>query len=378
MQNVLYFNSAVMAYNDLFGSLAFRIETAPQTARLGEVDRLVRVYVRTFLAANGKWSHPASLAAASVVLIAATLHGVVRRLRAPDLRRGTAQLWNAFVALLVLAGAAATILLWFYFAPRHAGPHQHLFPRLLLIPFIVATAGLVLVLSPARPGGAPSGRRSAVCIALLVVIAAVTWFGPAWTAAAIDARFYDRTWTGINAAADATLMAAPLLPATPAASSVAESYDIDGPLKVKQNVRMVGSINFWGSDLDAGPGLRWAPNELAGGWYEQRFAGLARVTDVTIRLWGLPRLRGSHTPTSFVLSCVDADAIPQPVRRYPDLDEPPVLQGKYIVFHYRFDPPVPCTALRLDFDRTVGGGPPVLFDFQAFGTVTDTQNGAGP
>jgi len=43
------------------------------------------------------------------------------------------------------------------------------------------------------------------------------------------------------------------------------------------------------------------------------------------------------------------------------------LQGKYIVFHYRFDPPIACTALRLDFDRTVGGGQPVLFDFQAFG-----------
>jgi hypothetical protein len=372
VQNVLYFSSAVMAYNDLFGSLAFRIETAPQIARLAEVERLVRVYVRTFLAADGKWSHPASLAAASAVLLAAGLHGVVRRLRAPDRLRRTARLWNAVVALLVLAGAAATILLWFYAAPRHAGPHQHLFPRLLLIPFIVATAGLVLLLSPARPGGAPSGRRSAGCLALLVVIAAVSWLGPAWTADAIDARFYDRTWTGINDAADATLMSAPLLPATPAASSVAGSFDLDGPLKVKQNVRMVGGIDFWGSDLDGGAGLRWAPDDLVGGWYEQRFAGLAHVTDVTIRLWGLPRARGIHTPAAFVLSCV-GDDIPQPVRRYPDVNEPPVLQGKYIVLHYRFEPPVPCIALRLDFDRTVGGGRPVLFDFQAFGTLTSAS-----
>lgn len=369
VQNVLYFSSAVMAYHDLFGSLAVRIDVQPHTSRLAGVAQLVRDYVGKFLAADRKWSHPASLAAASAVLGVAGLHGLVRRLRTPDRRPRTGQLWNALVALLVLAGAVGTILVWFYAAPYHAAPHKHLFPRMLLIPFLVATAGLVLLLSPERPGGAASARRNSACVTLAAVLAAVNWVGPAWSAAAIDARFYDRTWTGTVDVADATLMAGPLLPATPAASSVAESYDLDGPLKVKKKVWMVGHINFWGSDLDNGPGLRWAPADLAGGWYEQRFAGPARVTDVAIRLWGLPRQQGIATPKSLVLSAVEPDGTAHPIRRYPDPLDPPVLQGKYIVFHDRFDPPVRCAALRLDFDRTVGGGPPVLLDFQAFGTL---------
>jgi len=366
VQNVLYFSSAIMAYHDLFGSLSVRIDLAPQESRLVEVDRLVRSYLEKFLAGDGKWSHPASLAAASALIVAAALHGLVRARRDAEPSRWTVRLWNALVAVLVLGGAAGTILLWFYVAPFHARPHQHLFPRMLLIPLVVATAGLVLLFSPARRGGAPSLRRDAACLVLLGLVAAVNWFGPAWSAAAIDARFYDHTWISTTAAPNVARMAAPLLPATPAASSVAESYDLGGPLKVKRDVRMVGYINFWGGQLDTKPGLRWAPTERAGSWYEQRFAGPAHVTDVTIRLWGLPYRRGVATPESFVLS--GGDGALQPVRRYPDLDYVPVLQGKYIVFHYRFDPPITCAALRLDFAGTVGGGAPVLFDFQAFGT----------
>ncbi len=375
VQNVLYFSSATMAYHDLFGSLAFRTSLRPQAAtRLQDVASLARLYVGLFLAPAGKWSHPASLAAASVFLIAAALHGLILRLGAADRSRWAMQLWNACVALLVLAGAFATVLVWFYVVPRHAGPHLHLFPRLLLIPFIVAAAGLVLVLSPARPGGAPSLRRSVLCLAVAAALVAVNWFGPAWSAAAIDARFYDRTWIGINDAADATLMAAPLLAATPAASSVDEGFDLSAPLKVKQDIAMIGSvgtvgyINNWGNSLDTDPALRWEPAGPGPSWYEQRVGALASVTDVTIRLWGLPHRRGIATPTSFVLSGVAPDGSLHPVRRYPDAQDPPILQGKYIVFHYRFDPPISCTALRLDFDRTVGGGQPALFDFQAFGS----------
>jgi hypothetical protein len=260
------------------------------------------------------------------------------------------------------------VLVWFWAVPRHAGPHQHLFPRLLLIPFVVAAAGLVLVLSPARPGGAPTVRRSLSRLAMALGLVATTWFGPAWTAAAIDARFYDRTWIGVTAAADAASMAAPLLQATPAANSVDSRFGLGGPLQMKSDVTMVGHNNFWGANLEKEPGLRWAAAEPGPSWYEQRFGALAHVTDVAIRVWGLPHQRGAATPASFVLSGVAPDGSLHAVRRYPDPDDPPVLQGKYIVFHYRFDPPLACTALRLDFDRTVGGGPPELFDFQAFGT----------
>ena len=368
-QNVLYFSSATMAYHDLFGSLESRTGITSQSAtRLQEVDRLARVYVGKFLAPDGKWSHPASLAAAGGLLVAAALHGLVRRLRASDRPPWTMQLWNACIAVCVLAGSLGTVLVWFYAVPFHASPHQHLFPRMLLIPFIVAAASLVLVLSPARSGGAPHTRRSAVCLGIAAVLIAVNWFGPAWSAATIDARFYDRTWISIYDAADAASTSAPLLVATPAASSLDPHFDLGGPLKVKDDVWMVGHINIWGTNLEAGPSLRWAPAGAGPNWYEQRFGALAHVSDVTIRVWGLPHLRGAETPASFILSGVAPDGTLQPVRRYPDPDDPPVLQGKYIVFHYRFDPPVPCTALRLDFDRTVGGGPPVLFDFQAFGT----------
>lgn len=369
-QNVLYFSSATMAYHDLFGSLESRLNIAQQSAtRLQEVDRLARIYVGKFLAPGGKWSHPASLAAAGGVLIAAALHGLVRRLRGSDRPAWTIQLWNAFVAVLVLAGSVGTVLVWFYAVPFHASPHQHLFPRMLLIPLIVAAASLVLVLSPARVGGAPAMRRSAMCLGGLAVLVAVNWFGPSWSAAAIDARLYDRTWINTHDVADAGSMSAPLLKATPAASSVDPHFDLGGPLKVKSDVEMVGRINIWGTNLEADPSLRWAPLDPGPSWYEQRFGGLAQVTDATIRVWGLPHLRGAETPALFTLSSVASDGMLRPVRRYPDPDDPPVLQGKYIVFHYRFDPPVSCTALRLDFDRTIGGGPPVLFDFQAFGTI---------
>jgi hypothetical protein len=369
VQNVLYFSSATMAYADLFGSLGSRTSLAPNaTTRLGGVFVLAQQYLGRFFAPDDRWSQPVPLAAAGALLVAAAVHGVVGRLRAPDRPGGATRRWDALVAVLVVAGALATMLLWFYAVPFHASPHRHLFPRLLLIPFIVATAGLVVVLSPARCGGAPDRRRSVTCLAILAVLVAVVGLGPGWSAAAIDAYCYDHSWIGTHGAPDVASMAAPLLPATPDASSIDPRVDLGGPLQVK-DILMVGHINIWGSDLEANPSLRWVPPDPGPSWYEQRFAALARVTDVTIRLWGLPHLRGAATPASFVLSGVASDGTIHPLRRYPDRDDPPVLQGKYIVFHYRFDPPVASTALRLDFHRTVGGGPPALFDFQAFGTI---------
>src|SRR4029450_11315572 len=128
-QNVLYFSSATMAYHDLFGSLESRTGITRQSAtRLQEVDRLARVYVGKFLAPDGKWSHPASLAAAGGLLIAAALHGLGHRLRclAPPPR------------------------------PRRPPPGWSSRPR-----STVLSAGCAP--SIARPGRSSSGTRSSPC-----------------------------------------------------------------------------------------------------------------------------------------------------------------------------------------------------------------------
>ena len=121
--------------------------------------------------------------------------------------------------MLVLAGSLGTVLVWFYAVPFHASPHQHLFPRMLLIPFIVAAASLVLVLSPARSGGAPDISRSAMCLGGLAVLVARQLVRPPGVERRRHRRtLLRRTWIGIYDVADAASMSAPLLTATPAAT----------------------------------------------------------------------------------------------------------------------------------------------------------------
>jgi hypothetical protein len=237
-----------------------------------------------------------------------------------------------------------------------------------LVPFVVAPAAAVLLVAPARAAGAPPALRSVRRLATLAALVAVAWLGPKWTAAAVDARFFDNAWNSLNGAVDTARMRAPLLPATPAANSVGQYFVLDGPLTVKKQIPLVGDINIWGEKLDRGPGLRWSPAEAGPSWYEQRFATPAAVTDVTVRVWGLPRERGAFTPTAFRLAALGPHGTSHVVRNYPDPADAPVLLGKYLAFHYRFEPPLECTGLRLDIPGTVGGKPPVLLDFQAFGT----------
>jgi len=364
VQNVLYFSSAALAYADLYGSMAFRTGVASSDARLQQAFELTSVYIDAFLG-DPEWSDPVSLAAATALLLAGIAHAGFRRLRAG------VSLWKVVVALLVLAGAPGTVFVWFLAAPRHAAPHLHLFPRMLLVPFIVGAAGAVLVLAPDRPGGTPSVWRSLRWLAAMAVAVTVNWFGPSLTAAPIDARFYDNAWISTNGAVDTTRMAAPLLPATPTASSIGEYAALDGPLKLKKNLWIIGGINIWGTALDTEPGLRWSPVDMAPSWYEQRFAGPANVTDVTLRVWGVAREQGAHTPAEFTLTALALDGTPRVVERYPDPANPPMLLGKYLAFHYHFAPAVVASGLRLDFGKTVGGKPPVLIDFQAFGTPVD-------
>ncbi|MGH7786843.1 MAG: hypothetical protein ACRERC_08245, partial [Candidatus Binatia bacterium] len=376
-QNVLYFHSAEMAYWDLYGSFGGRV-AAGLPERLEKLTSLASLYTAEFFSVGGKWSQPLPLLVVAGLYAVATFHAALAWARLePRDRASPADIGRLSLALAVCAALAlGSVPAWMFIAPRHAEPHLHFFPRLFFVSMIVLVACTVLLASQRdRDGGARRWVARAVPIVLFALAVAANQFIPGWTKAALDARYFDTIWNSPVAAVRADEIAASLLAALPAASSVSPEADINGPLATKSHVALIAGVGVWGLDLDVNPTLRWfpAPGEAFPHWYELQFSQPVRVSDIALRFWGTPMKKAAHTPEQFDLLALAPDGSATVARRFPEQVGELVKQGKYLALHYRFAPPLECQGLRIEFASTVGGKGPVMTDFLAFGTPSSPE-----
>ena len=370
VQNTLYFSSAVMAQQDLFLNILYRTSTENTDSmspswRLDKASRLLSVYLDRFIN-DSRVANKESL----LVLCALSLLIMVAQLwcsrRSPN-QKSSPNRWGR-IALAILS-SSMTIVGWLLLAPNHAEPHVSLFVRLLLIPCVLFP--LSISLGFAYPRSLPmraSPPRSSVGILLCLGSAGLFVLLPLIASQKIDDALYASVWDSQSAGIRQSSNIAPVLAASPTASSVSPDSDLTGPLKPKGEMKLVYVTNFWGRNLDEAPSLRWMPDPKLPlpAWYQIHLPRPTQVSHVALRFWDLPKRCGTHTPAIFALELLDQNG--QTIERIPlsSTSGWPTHQGKYLNLFIPLSSNAKISDLRLVVEKTVGGGVPVIFDFQAF------------
>lgn len=368
LQNTIYFSSATTAFTDFYGSIQWRNDvscvhflTNYSSSRTLAIFELTKLYLHTFWSAP-EWSSP------FYIVTAAAIGALGLAINSIQL---TAEALRSRAKTVAIAGllTSGVLLVWFALAPSHAGAHGHLFTRIVLVPLLLGGVSVILAFcDPESSEGLLSPyvayKRITGAIIPLTLLALIPLSD---LGNKIDQIFFPSVWDPVTAGFRADAFEGPPISGIPSASSTLPPSQIDQPPLSKNDWKLVGNIGLWGKPLnDDDKSWMADPNGQKPHWYLLTFPQNSDVADIALRLYGRAKKCGAHTPEKFTIELLRENGEVAQRLTYPGDALAVVEQGKFLNFHRHLSPSVSVKALKITFDKTYGGGAPVLLDIHAF------------